>query len=133
MVCVYCGGETRVSNSRTQKKQNSIWRRRNCNDCGAVVTTLEKLDASKAVMVTHKTRQEAFSRDRLFVSLHDSLKHRKTALEDASALTDTIISHLYPLVHDAVLDRAVIIQESIKVLARFDAAASTQYAAYHRI
>lgn len=133
MVCVYCSGDTRVTNSRLQKKANSTWRRRQCIECGAVVTTLEKLETGTAVLVVYKTHQEPFSRDKLLVSLHDSLKHRKTALADASALTDTLISNLYPLIQDAVLEKSAIVAEANKLLQRFDRAAATHYVAFHPI
>lgn len=131
MVCIYCGSETRVSNSRAQRKTNAVWRRRACDNCQATVTTLEKLDLGSALVVTDKRRHEAFSRDKLLISIHDSLKHRKTALADAMALTETIISHLTPHIVDAALTKELIIAETSKTLARFDKAAGVQYAAYH--
>jgi len=131
MVCLYCGAATSVINSRPQKRLNHIWRRRQCEDCAAVFTTSEAPDLLKSLLLTDGSHTEAFSRDKLFLSLHDSLKHRQTALSDATSLTDTILSKLMPHVHDASLDRKHIVAQSLEVLQRFDRAASVHYQAYH--
>lgn len=131
MVCIYCQNETRVVNSRHQKRLNRVWRRRTCLTCGTTFTSSEAVDLSGSVTVRDMARLEPFYRDKLFMSIHDSLRHRKTALSDATGLTDTVISKLYPLMKDAVLDKYDIIHATSDVLRRFDAAASTMYEAYH--
>src|SRR5664279_3068123 len=101
MVCVYCGNDTQVTNSRLQKRNNAVWRRRTCKECSATITTLERIDLETAVMVVDESVHTPFSRDKLFISIYNSCKHRKSAQADASGLTDTIISRLYPHISDA--------------------------------
>jgi transcriptional repressor NrdR len=132
MVCVYCNSETNVTNSRPQKRSNAVWRRRQCQQCLATVTTVEKIDLETAIIVTHDTAQEPFSRDKLFISIYESCKHRKDAQVSATMLTDTIIRQLYPLVQDASIAKKEIIRICAKTLQRFDHAAGVQYIAYHR-
>src|SRR4051812_45427334 len=95
MVCYYCGGETSVTNSRHQKRANRVWRRRQCDSCGNIVSTLETLDysASLSFRAPYKPLQP-FSRDIVFVSVLDSLRHRKGAVSDATALTESIHARL---------------------------------------
>jgi transcriptional repressor NrdR len=131
MVCIYCGGETRVVNSRHQKKANQVWRRRQCLVCKAIFTTLEAVDATQALRVQDNKRFEPFSRDKLLLSIYDSLRHRKTATADATALTNTILSQLYPQIENALLERDGIVEISAAVLERFDKAAATSYRAFH--
>ena len=131
MVCIYCGAKTQVINSRLQKRQNHIWRRRQCNDCSAVFTTSEIPDYFLGLAVKHKTNVQAFSRDKLFLSIHDSLKHRKSAHADATGLTDTIISKLYPLISQGGLKSTDISTCVISILRNFDKPAATHYLAYH--
>ena len=131
MVCIYCGNETRVINSRPQKRLNRVWRRRTCMTCGTTFTSTEAIDLSGSITVRDLKRLEPFQRDKLFMSIYDSLKHRKTALTDATGLTDTIISSLHPLMKDALLDKKDIITAAIKTLQRFDKAAMTYYQAFH--
>ncbi len=131
MVCIYCGGKTSVGNSRMQKRANSTWRRRVCSDCGATVTTIEKIDLETAVTVLDKKASRPFSRDKLMISIFESCKHRKDAQKAASGLTDTILGQLYPLITAGSLGKDDIRDVTSQVLARFDRAAGVHYQAYH--
>lgn len=131
MVCIYCGNETGVINSRHQKKVNQVWRRRQCRNCAAIFTTLEGVDLSNALRIQKDTAYEPFSREKLLLSVYDSLRHRPTAVEDASALTATILSKLDPYIQDAAIDRDALVTLSITVLERFDKPAATHYRAFH--
>ncbi|MBA3758288.1 hypothetical protein H0X10_01485 [Candidatus Saccharibacteria bacterium] len=99
--------------------------------CDTIFTSTEAVDLSGSVTVRHNKALQPFQRDKLFMTVYDSLKHRKTALEDATALTDTIISNLYPLMPAAMLLRSDIIVVSIGVLKRFDKAAASYYQTFH--
>lgn len=132
MVCIYCGSATQVTNSRLQKRNNQVWRRRQCVQCGSNFTTHEVADLGSTVAVQYSSRKLApFSRDILFVSILESCKHRPKAIEDANALTQTIIAQLLPYAQEGVLERDMIATVSGAVLERFDKAAATMYAAYH--
>jgi hypothetical protein len=65
------------------------------------------------------------------MSIFDSLKHRKTALNDATELTDTVISKLYRHMQDAIVEREYIVQVVTEVLKRFDKPAAVFYMAFH--
>ena len=131
MVCPYCSHETRVSNSRPQKRTNGIWRRRACINCGAVFSSTEQIDFEKSIVVSMNNAYTPFLRDKLFLSVYESLKHRKTALRDATALTYTIISHVLIHVNDGVVSGDDIGRTSVDVLNRFDKTAATYFTAYH--
>jgi transcriptional regulator NrdR family protein len=75
---------------------------------------------------------EPFSRDKLFVSLHKSLQHRKTALEDADALSDTVIRRLTDRKQSRAIDKAQIIKIVQVTLTRFDRAAAVHYEVHHQ-
>ena len=131
MVCVYCESRTQVINSRHQKRTNNVWRRRQCVSCRAIFTTLEGTDTGQAFRVVKLNKLEPFSRDKLLLSIHDSLRHRKTAVSDASALTNTILSRLHAQLVDAVIAPEQIAQTSLDVLNKFDSVAATHYRAFH--
>ena len=132
MVCVHCGQETKVVNSRLQSRLNQVWRRRKCLACGAIFTTEEKIDyASSWVVRSRSGKLSPFSRDKLLVSLFRSLGHRKNALNSAAGLTDTIMNKLMPLVQKGALDSSQIAQTAQVALNRFDKAASVHYQAFH--
>lgn len=131
MVCIYCAHSTRVVNSRHQKRANQIWRRRRCTDCKAIFTSLEGVDNVLAVRVIKNGHLEPFSRDKLLLAIHDSLKHRKTAVADASYLTGTILGSIYTHLKDATIDSSKITQITLQTLGNFDKAAATHYRAFH--
>ncbi len=132
MVCIYCDTKLFTTNSRAQKRLPGTWRRRSCPGCNAVITTTETIDYPTALIVKRPSNAlEAFSRDKLFLSLYECLKHRKTALKDATMLTDTVISKILARTQQAQITSIDIVAAATEVLKRFDRAASVQYAAYH--
>jgi len=134
MVCIYCSGETRVTNSRLQKRSNQTWRRRKCLTCQGLFTSLEQVDLTSSILfIKAKTATEPFQRDILFISVYEACKHRKQAVADAKALTDTIIGRLLGKVSEASVSRGDVISVTAEVLKRFDKAAATHYTAYHRL
>jgi transcriptional regulator NrdR family protein len=121
MVCIYCGGDTQVINSRLQKRLNHVWRRRKCLECGSVISTHESPDYAAAWRVKTKTSKLIpFSQNKLLISLYKSLEHRQTALSDAEGLLDTIISNLQPKTVQGVLQITEIIQITQETLNNFD-------------
>lgn len=132
MVCLQCGSKTKVTNSRHQRRSNQVWRRRLCPNCGALFTTEEQADYGAVWAVLDKNLAlTAFSRDKLLLSLYESCRHRSEALDDARALTDTVISKLGSQVTDGVLEARAIARTAQVALNRFDHAASVAYQAFH--
>jgi transcriptional repressor NrdR len=133
MVCVFCGAETHIINSRWQKRKNQVWRRRKCWDCLAVFTTGEAPDYDATWLVKDRYGSlRPFSRDKLLLSLHKSCGHRKTALEDAGGLVETIIGRLADDVSNGTIEGRRVAQIALVALNRFDAAAATHYQAFHK-
>lgn len=132
MVCIYCGKDTEVSNSRHQKKNNQVWRRRTCKGCRATVTSIESVDLTYSVRFKAKSgRLEPFSRDKLFTSIYKACKHRKQSAEDSTALTATVLTKLHPLIKNATIDRDSLVDITGLILRRFDKTAGTVYLAFH--
>jgi transcriptional repressor NrdR len=134
MVCIYCGNETQVANSRPQKQLNQVWRRRKCLQCQAIFSTHEvaAYDTSWRVK-TINDGLVPFKRNKLLVSLYKSLAHRPTALEDATALTDTIIGLLLKSAQNGLIEAQTITNNAAEVLHRFDTAAAVHYRAFHQV
>ena len=132
MVCVYCSATTNVTNSREQRRLGQTWRRRQCQQCQAVFTTLEAADLASSFRVIIRDRSFVpFSRDHLYVSIYQSLGHRSDALEAATALSSTVISSVLKTAQEGRIERKAIIEAVQAVLTRFDKAAAVQYVAYH--
>jgi transcriptional regulator NrdR family protein len=133
MVCIYCGKDTGVTNSRPQKRLHQVWRRRACKSCGAIFTTNETVDFSTSLVVRRPAGGVVpFNRDQLFVSVLAAVGHRDAPIADAGALTATITSKLLHGTNTAVVGSADIITAAVQVLTNFDKDAAVQYAAYHK-
>lgn len=73
-----------------------------------------------------------FQRDKLYLSLYEACRHRKTAISDATHLTDTVLSRLLCLKEPSgILEREDILQATSTALEHFDQAAHTYYCAFH--
>jgi transcriptional repressor NrdR len=132
MVCTYCSSETQVTNSRLQKRSNSVWRRRKCIACGAIFSTSEHVDYEKTWVVQYPDRPlSPFLRDKLFTSIYKSVQHRPSSLNDAIGLTSTVISAVHIDVKDGSLPSQDLAKATLKVLHRFDKPASISYQAFH--
>lgn len=132
MVCIYCGDETHVTNSRPQRRINAVWRRRRCVDCGAEFTTTENVSYDTVWRVNARSGAvEPFQRDKLFLSLYKACEHRPTRLSDATGLTDTVVRKLQSQIELGQLSAKAIAVAAEVALSRFDASAATVYRAYH--
>ncbi len=147
MECIYCHSDLAVMNSRPQRSRNQTWRRRLCKACGAVFTSIEALDLSLAFKVANsahtataankpntdsRTSLQPFDRDRLFISVYESLRHRPTAASDARGLADTITARLVKQSKQGVISTQALVTAALETLQHFDQAAATYYAAFHR-
>lgn len=132
MVCTYCGGKTEVTNSRHQKRVNQVWRRRHCLNCGATFSTHEQTAYDSVWRVqSDDSALVPFNRQKLFIELYKACEHRPNALEDATALCDTIVGLLRKHANNGLLENNDIAVTSHEVLRHFDKAAAVYYEARH--
>lgn len=132
MKCVYCGNNTRVVNSRLQKKFNQTWRRRRCLVCEGLFTSIEAADLPSSILFrVDAAHAEPFQRDILFLSIYEACRHRKHAVGVATLLTDTVLGKLRAKINEASISRASVISVTSDILKHYDKAAWTMYSAYH--
>jgi len=131
MVCLYCRGETQVVNSRPQKRNNQVWRRRRCLSCGSVFTSTESFDLSSSLRVEHNDSLRPFLTDLLFTEVLFALQDRKNPYIDAREVTNTVIQNLLGQPTTPIYKPPQISQAVSKVLQRLDKRAWHRYAAEH--
>lgn len=133
MLCPFCASTTQVTNSRKSSAGTEVWRRRKCRSCSQIFTTFEAVDLQTSHKVTHNTgHTEPLSRDKLHISIMSSLQHRKTALKDASYLTDIVLKRIL------LKKSAIVVLDDLSrlvhsILVKFDPVAASVYAAQHHI
>lgn len=132
MVCIYCGKSTEVTNSRASASNYRVWRRRRCSSCNSIFTTSEQTDYNSSLVVAKDSGSLApFSRDNLFISIHESCKHRPNSIYDATWLTNSVMAKLLKTSKDGVISRRSIFEAVDTVLSKFDKVAAVHYKAYY--
>lgn len=131
MVCIYCVGETKVVNSRLQRRNNQVWRRRECIACQSVFTTHEAVELESALSVIKNGRNEPFLGDLLLKELMMALQHRKDVYTASREVLGTIVRKLLSLPQKPVFKPIDIASATSDVLKRFDHRAYLKYLADH--
>jgi hypothetical protein len=75
----------------------------------------------------------ALDRDKIFISIYESCKHRSNAVPEAAALTKTVINILMTnkLENTTVIEKMEIRKQIITVLERYDTTCANIYKAIH--
>jgi transcriptional repressor NrdR len=131
MVCAYCGNETKVTNSRLQKRNNQVWRRRQCLRCSAVFTTHEAIDLSQALSVDSGASTRPFLADRLFSDILAALKDHNDRYVAAREVTSTVTKNLLKNRQLPSFGPKTISKATAEVLKRFDKRAYLRFVADH--
>ncbi len=132
MVCYYCKNKTIVTNSRYQKNNNSVWRRRKCISCQNIITTIETIAVSNIWLVTHQSKLMPFSRDKLYLSIYKCLSHRTDSINDASYIVSNIINKLLTTHKETKINNEIIKSTAYVILSRYDKLAAQQYWAHYK-
>jgi transcriptional repressor NrdR len=131
MICIYCGGETKVVNSRHQIRNNQVWRRRECLACQSVFTTHETVELSSTLSVDKQGRLSPFLPDLLLKELMLALQDRKDVYTASGEVLATIVKKLLLLPQKPVYLPADISKTTAQVLKRFDKRAYLRFVAEH--
>lgn len=130
MVCIYCRHDSRVVNTRLQKRSNTVWRRRKCVNCGALWTSLERSDYATTWRVDQNGHLLVFQYETLYTSIYEALKHRKSPVTDATYITKTVIEKLLKS-QAAIFSTATLVKTTYNILRRYDKLAAELYKTTH--
>ena len=134
MVCIYCGSDTEVYNSRPKARQPLVWRRKRCKKCVAQFTTHELPEYATALVVDRGKVLAPFERDKLFLSIYRACGHRKDSQTTATELTDTVLGLIArkKSAPDGKLLITTLASLTYISIKRFDQHAGATYKAYHQ-
>jgi len=134
MFCINCfHPTTKVTNSRPNKKQAAIWRRRHCPSCNLTFTTNERpiINENRKIRGQGGTAS-LFNPGRLILSIAAAFTHApETGKEVAYWLARTVENELATQRETLSADDIAAITH--KVLKKFDELAAIQYAAQHQL
>lgn len=91
MKCPYCGNpDTRVIDSRPADDNNSIRRRRSCDECGKRFTTYENVETIPLIVIKKDNNREAFDRSKIEAGVLRACYKRPVSAEDIKRTVDEI-------------------------------------------
>ena len=91
MKCPYCGNpDTRVIDSRPADDNNSIRRRRSCDECGKRFTTYEMVETIPLIVIKKDNNREAFDRSKIEAGVLRACYKRPVSAEDIKRTVDEI-------------------------------------------
>lgn len=120
-----------MTNSRLQRRNNQVWRRRQCLDCGAVFTTHEAVELESALSVVKHSQNQPFLADLLLKELMNTMKHRNDVYTASREVLGTTIRKLLALPQKPLFTPQDISKTTAGVLKRFDKRAYLRYLADH--
>lgn len=95
MKCPFCNHEnTRVIDSRPAEDNNSIRRRRICDDCGKRFTTYEKIETIPLIIIKKDNNREAYDRSKIEGGVLRACHKRPVSAVQITQLVDEVENEL---------------------------------------
>lgn len=134
MFCIKChNSRTKVTNSRPHKKRASIWRRRQCEHCQTIFSTVETVSLEGGLSVTGTSGESSpFSVARLLMSIAPLLSEQSSAPDDAYWLATTTYEKALTQ-HEGTISSTELSSIAFSTIERFDSTAALKYALDHRL
>ena len=96
MKCPFCGHEnTRVIDSRPAEENNSIRRRRVCDECGKRFTTYEKVETIPLIIMKKDNNRETYDRSKIEGGLLRACHKRPVSVQQITALVDQVENDIF--------------------------------------
>ena len=132
MRCPFCShAETQVKDSRPTEDSASIRRRRQCEECGARFTTIERIQLRELTVLKSEGRREPFAREKLERSLAVACRKRPIEAVRIEKLVSGIQRQLETL-GESEIESARIGQFVMDGLKALDAVAYIRFASVYK-
>lgn len=95
MKCPFCNHEnTRVIDSRPAEENNSIRRRRACDECGKRFTTYEKVETIPLIIIKKDNNRELYDRTKMEKGVLLACRKRPVSADKIAELLDSVENEL---------------------------------------
>ncbi len=132
MKCPFCGHEnTRVIDSRPAEENNSIRRRRMCDECGKRFTTYEKVETIPVIIIKKDNNREAYDRSKVEAGVLRACHKRPISAGQITQLVDEVETEIFNLEEKEVSSQVVgeMVMNKLKEL---EAVAYVRFASVYR-
>lgn len=132
MKCPFCGHEnTRVIDSRPAEDNNSIRRRRVCDECEKRFTTYEKVETIPLIIIKKDNNRETYDRSKIEGGVLRACHKRPVSARQISELVDAVETEISSR-EDREIPSAVIGEIVMEKLKDLDAVAYVRFASVYR-
>ena len=132
MKCPFCGHEnTRVIDSRPAEENNSIRRRRVCDECDKRFTTYEKIETIPLIVVKKDNNREAYDRTKIEAGVLRACHKRPISADQIKTLVDEVETEIFSMEEKEVPSRVIgeLVMNKLKDL---EAVAYVRFASVYR-
>ena len=96
MKCPFCSSEnTRVIDSRPADDNNSVRRRRTCDECGKRFTTYEKVETIPLIVIKKDNNREQYDRAKIEAGVLRACHKRPISANDINKLIDEVETEIF--------------------------------------
>lgn len=132
MKCPFCSHEnTRVIDSRPAEDNNSIRRRRVCDECGKRFTTYEKIETIPLIIIKKDNNREAYDRAKIEAGVLRACHKRPVSAQQITTLVDEVENEIFNR-EDREIPSGTIGELVMNKLKDLDAVAYVRFASVYR-
>ena len=132
MKCPFCGHDnTRVIDSRPAEENNSIRRRRMCDECDKRFTTYKKVETIPVIIVKKDNSRETYDRSKIEAGVLRACHKRPISASQITQLVDEVETEIFNLEEKEIPSQVVgeLVMNKIKNL---EAVAYVRFASVYR-
>ena len=132
MKCPFCGQDnTRVIDSRPAEENNSIRRRRACDECGKRFTTYEKVETIPLIIIKKDNNRETYDRSKIEAGVLRACHKRPVSALQINKLIDEVENEIFNM-EEKEISSQVIGEIVMKKLKDLEAVAYVRFASVYR-
>lgn len=132
MKCPFCGHEnTRVIDSRPADENNSIRRRRVCDECEKRFTTYEKVETIPLIIIKKDNNRETYDRSKIEAGVLRACHKRPISAAQITQLVDEVETEIFNR-EEKEVPSAVIGELVMDKLKKLEAVAYVRFASVYR-
>lgn len=132
MKCPFCNHEnTRVIDSRPADENNSIRRRRVCDECSKRFTTYEKIETIPLIVIKKDDNRETYDRSKIEAGILRACHKRPVSADSINLLVDAVETEIFNREEKEIQSRDIgeMVMNKLKDL---DAVAYVRFASVYR-
>lgn len=132
MKCPFCNHDnTRVIDSRPAEDNNSIRRRRVCDECGKRFTTYEKIETIPLIIIKKDNNRETYDRAKIEAGVLRACHKRPVSAQQITTLVDEVEYEIFNMEEKEISSQSIgeLVMNKLKCL---DAVAYVRFASVYR-